>query len=89
MEIIIKMPDHIYNTVIETGKFFPYRFNTVKAIKNGTVIPKGHGRLKDIDWINENCEGHRSEEDGSRYYAWKDIDRAQTIIDADTENRDK
>lgn len=41
MQITIDIPDHIYKTVIETGKFFPYRFDTVKAIKNGKALQKG------------------------------------------------
>ena len=39
MKLIIDIPDHIYEMVINTGTFGCYRFDTRKAIKNGTPIP--------------------------------------------------
>lgn len=50
-----------------------------------TQLPKGHGRLKDVDWIDDNCDGHYSDKDGSWCYAWKDIDNAPTIVEAESE----
>lgn len=39
MKLIIEIPDHIYEMVTNTGTFGCYRFDTRKAIKNGTPIP--------------------------------------------------
>ena len=38
MELIIDIPDNVYEFVKNTGKFGIYRFDTAKAIKNGTPL---------------------------------------------------
>lgn len=38
MKVIIDIPDNIYEWVMNTGKFGNYRFDTAKAIKNGTPL---------------------------------------------------
>ena len=85
MQIVIDVPDKIYEMVMNTGTYGCYRFSSTKAIREGVPLPKGHGRLKDIDWIDDNCEIHHSDKDGSWCYAWWDIDNAPTIIEADKE----
>ena len=42
MKVVIEIPDFIYDTLIETGKYGFYRFDAKRAIKNGTALPKGH-----------------------------------------------
>ena len=49
MQVIIDIPSHIYKTLIETGTYGYYKFDSKKAIKNGTPLPKGYGRLIDAD----------------------------------------
>ena len=54
MQIVIDIPEEIYSHTqeYEVGGF--NRENDTKlfmAIKNGTPLPKGHGRLKDEDAI--------------------------------------
>jgi len=49
MKLIMNIPDHIYEMVTNTGTFGCYRFDTRKAIKKGTPLPEGHGRLCDLD----------------------------------------
>lgn len=51
MQVVIEIPDHIYNTLVETGGYGPYRFDAKKAIRNGAVLPIGHGRIIDEDKI--------------------------------------
>ena len=70
-EIVIKIPEEIYNMVINTGTFGCYRFNTTKAIKNGTPLPKG--RLIDADrlidrvlHLDKNPNGHSKVYDESQ-----------------------
>ena len=102
IEVVIKIPEECYKQIQkhifsiaydaiktkEEKKQVEEIFNVVLAIKNGTPLPKGHGRLKDIDWIDDNCENHYSDTDGSWCYRWKDIDNAPTIIKADKESEE-
>ena len=89
MKIIIDIPQKAYET-IKAEKEIDWLGveNILDCIKNGTPLPKGHGRLKDVDWIDDNCENHYSDKDGSWYYAWRDIDNAPTIIEADKEEEE-
>ncbi len=59
MKVIIDIDDNVYEWVMNTGTFGIYRFNTAKAIKNGTPLPKGHGRILDEKDIldTENNDG--------------------------------
>ena len=84
IELVIKIPDYLYEDIKNSNTIFREDERTCyEAVKNGTPLPKGHGRLKDIDWIDDNCENHYSDTDGSWCYRWKDIDNAPTIIEAD------
>lgn len=57
-EIVIKIPDHVYEHMIETG-FVDLEANQMGcAIRNGKVLPKGHGRLIDADDIDNHIIGH-------------------------------
>ena len=60
-EIVIKIDDAIYNGIVNMGEFlyFGTYEHLLKAIKNGTELPKGHGRLIDIDKAVENEETFR------------------------------
>ena len=53
MKIIIDIPDHIYRTLIETGKYGYYAFDAKKAIKKGKRLPKGHGDLIDVTTLDD------------------------------------
>lgn len=78
MQLIINVPDVVYNMVMNTGTYGMYRFNSTKAIKNGKPLPKGHGRLIDADALNRkdvNCAN----------VPMNFIDTAPTIIEADKE----
>lgn len=81
IELVIKIPKEIYKSV-KTDMWCGSP-TVGQAILNGTPLPKGHGRLKDVDWIDDNCENHHSDKDGSWCYTWRDIDNAPTIIEAD------
>lgn len=82
VELVIRVPEEVYKKAKETHDVMCD--SVWLGIKYGTLLPKGHGRLKDIDWIDDNCENHYSDTDGSWCYKWKDIDdKAPTIINAD------
>lgn len=60
------------------------QINVINAIKNGTPLPKGHGRLIDVDDLeldadwNDYCDGYIA-------YSGSMIKYAPTIIEADKE----
>jgi hypothetical protein len=39
MKLVIEIPEDTYQYVINTGTYGHYRFNSAKAIKNGTPLP--------------------------------------------------
>lgn len=98
VEIVIKMSEEEYNKIKENDYgFFNGRF--FQMIRLGTLLPKGHGRLGDLDALKENMEnGIRAgllEEGYERYTNILDMDDcvecvefADTIIEADKEKRD-
>ena len=76
VEVVIRLPKDIYDIFVknaETIKANPLSFQTINAVLNGTVLPKGHGRLIDADAILEEPYGN----------TYKDINIAETIIEAD------
>ena len=76
-EILIKIPDEIYQSVIDGT----YCGSLYKEIKNGTPLPKGHGRLIDADALYENSRLCHTEEDGTACVEWREINDAPTIIE--------
>lgn len=73
-ELISKMNDENYQNVISW-----FATTLYCAIKNGTPLPKGHGKLKDTDALNRkdvNCAN----------VPMNFIDTAPTIIEADKED---
>lgn len=108
MEIVINIDEKVYNNIEpflngETIKGGINLFNTLEIIKNGTPLPKGHGRLGDLDALEKLCIEHEignSAFDNSPiieqgHYSdgdciWKPLfDFATTVIPADIESEDK
>ena len=54
------------------------------AIKNGTPLPKGHGRLIDVDKL-ELDDGYSNYDGYYHRYSQSQIYNAPTIIEADSE----
>lgn len=87
VEVVIKLPKEVYEAIQQIDRIISDRRNgkTIEfalwnGFKNGTVLPKGHGRLVDADAILEDPYGN----------TYKDIDIAETIIEADkAESEDK
>lgn len=85
MQIVIDIDNELYEWIEKRDGALETEYvcdELMKAVDNGTPLPKGHGRLKDIDWIDDNCPDYRTE-DGAWCYKWEDIDNAPTIIEAD------
>lgn len=49
VELVIKMPEEVYKSIINGKNYISYQEYVEEAIKNGTPLPKGHGKLKDVD----------------------------------------
>lgn len=77
IDIVITIDDCKYEEIKEDAEKFrskrmvvPYLY---KVIESGTPLPKGHGRLIDADAVLEDPIGN----------TYKDIDIAETIIEAE------
>ena len=78
MQIVIDIPEREYEVILNNNYVAvcacPHLLS--EAIKNGTPLPKGHGRLIDADELPRDIE-------------WSDIDNAPTIIEADTKGEEE
>ena len=84
MQIVIDIPEEMHEQ-IKDG-YVPLGIS--KYLKNGTPLPKGHGRLIDAD----NVKSHFSDRDGDEFTAfhfYDAVENAHTIIEADKESEDK
>lgn len=76
VEVVIRLPKSEYEELTRGGYTWWGRYG--EYIKKGTVLPKGHGRLVDADAILEEPYGN----------TYKDINIAETIIEADKDGQD-
>ena len=58
MKVIIDIDDNVYEWVKNTGTFGIYRFNTAKAIKNGTPLDEYMVKAEKENFI-QTCEVFR------------------------------
>lgn len=93
MQIIIDIPEELYNNILKDCGIYPYRL-VYKAMKNGIPLPEGHGRLIDGSKLKVELEcGIRAGnyEEGYERYAHINsmddcvdaVEYADTIIEAD------
>lgn len=87
MKLVIDIPSHVKNRLIFGVTYKDDLRILVEALTNGTPLPKGHGRIVDINELmnviglednNENRENNLAE-----LITLEDIDRITTIIEAD------
>ena len=80
MKVLIEISEELYKQIKEENEVGLNLSNPIDAlvasVKNGTPLPKGHGRLIDADAVLEASIGN----------IYKDIDIAETIIEADKES---
>lgn len=90
MEIVIDIDDKIYNRI----KYLEPKANTMldelmRSIQNGTPLPGGHGRLKDIDAFINKVEADRQHAAYARSWTADDVlaalnnTYAQTVVEAE------
>ena len=93
MKIVIDIPEEVKQTFDNAkneelyGNYYDYNSLIGKAIRNGTPLPKEHGRLIDADAFERRCMFDSNIEDMQDViYALRDY---KPIIEADTESEDK
>ena len=87
MRIVIGIPEDAYNYIKANGARIPY-YKLTDAIKNGTPLPKGHGRLIDADEIIKiitDVDGYERFENSNLFakHYYDVVKEAPTIIEAD------
>ena len=89
MQVVIDIPDEDYKRI----KDMPDAFNsltsrTYKSIRNGTPLPKGHGKLVDADSMKR-IDAIQRGDFNSIESIRKWIDIMPTVIEADKEAEDE
>ena len=91
MKLMIDIPENVIECAKSSPNYYPtYHFEKIwRAIANGIPLPKGHGRLVEVDKLCGHC-GIRAFDccgdcDKCEYYVVSidDIREAKTIIEAD------
>ena len=82
MQIVIDIPDNKYQWIKDSPVTYDNEY--CKAIRRGTPLPKGHGRLIDADELEE-CKEIMNTISGESKYAVRmdDIRNMSTVIEAD------
>ncbi len=76
IELVIKIPEELYDIIINPQKLetMYHAGKICEAVRNGTPLPKGHGRLIDADALQEDCLWWETD---------LEVSKAPTIIEAD------
>lgn len=86
MKVVIDIPDRIYKINQNRRLNITDAEILEKAVRNGTPLPKGHGRLIDADMLKEWARVVEDTELGRLHTVdVTDINNASTIIEADKE----
>lgn len=93
MQMVIDIDDNEYlgiKNYPDNITSYPVTIHLYEAVRNGTPLPKGHGRLIDADELEE-CKEIMNTISGESKYAVRmdDIRNMSTIIEADTQRWEK
>ena len=97
MQLIIDIPEEIYQEAIESGYSHLYDEAVANAVAEGTPLPKGHGRLIDENEIlkflrcpkYENCCWRNCFDcNKSRCINFNNFNQLASIIEEDKESED-
>lgn len=77
MTLIINIPDDEYKTLKSTGA---WNSGLIECVKNGTPLPKNHGRLIDADVLADGFEDN--------YEFCEVVNATPTIIEAEREDKE-
>lgn len=92
-ELIIKMSEEVYKSIINGKNYISYQGYIEEAIKNGTTLPKGHGRLGDLDELTQRITNYIEHNEHmmdeltllQEKFILEGIKETPTIIEADRE----
>ena len=87
VELVIKMPEEEYELCRKYDGHLGDHKAISCAIANGIPLPKGHGRLIDVDELELDTEWDFAENEFISVSQMQ-IDRANTIVPADTESEE-
>ena len=57
MQIVIEIDENLYTRLFDTDKYIEDLYEACVAIRKGTPLPNGHGRLIDADDIDNHIVG--------------------------------
>lgn len=83
MQIVINIPEELYNHLKKRPLFSSDVSAIVYGIKNGTPLPKGHGELTDKKEVEKMIEEAKVDSEHSKTFAENIIKFAPTIIPTD------
>ena len=84
IEIVIKISEDSYKATCSGSMLPPDVKNVIDAIKNGTPLPKGHGKIGDLTKLyNEIDKRNRGKNKGKYTGILALVSFADTIIEAD------
>ena len=84
MKLIIDIDEDYYKAIWENGYIYDEDNEDIaKAIRNGTPLPKGHGRLIDANYFREDSSIFDIIPFTQRMNIECVVDHAPTIIEAD------
>jgi hypothetical protein len=92
MEIIIDIPDSFRNSLLEGSLTNDQILDVYRSVRNGVILPKGYGRLIDINDLLVRIElednDSNREDNVGEIITLEDFDFIPTIIEADTESEE-
>lgn len=77
IELVIRLPEESFNHYLECSEDSRDEAEIGFAVRHGTLLPKGHGRLIDADDVNNHIVGY------------VDLRGCKTIIEADKEGAEE
>lgn len=90
IEVVIKIPKILYAQIQSDAEIMIYSgmrswkgvlATLLRSVRNGTPLPKGHGRIGDLDALR--CENADFDTYNDYCTMFDEIEAAETIIDAD------
>ena len=85
IELVIKIPQKVYKAICDKNALGCDIGDIKNMIRNGTPLPKGHGRLIDADEIDNNIYDLTRSMDLNYGQISEVVDTAPTIIEKDDE----
>lgn len=91
MKLVIEMDEKLYGRIFHSDAIYDDdKESVVKAITSGTPLPKGHGRLIDVndllDDINLEDNDYNRDVNTGEIITLENIDRIPTIIEAEVQD---